>query len=352
MLKLQRITAAVLLTSLFCGQFALAEEHGTRVVGPHETISQISFNELEGSVYHSKRGTLLKIMALNPWLKNINKVKPGDVLVMPRSYSVAKVKPTSSPARELASAKEEVEEAVARAKPAAPAAPAEECEGDKEDCFTPVSHLGVNLGTDYYRIDATDLKTKGQATILSRMSPAVRAYWKLDWSPEWSSILALRYRSDKVSPTDNNSKRIDQGDGSTWGFGAGVERRWNKNARSRLNLGRQEYLNTRALSTSLLVLDRVGTTYAGLEHEQTIVRVKSASAGVGAAGNYLFAASGPGYDTKSGWNGRGSAFVQHERDSFSLRGSLFYEMQRQNSSIAEQKTTTTGLEIGAFWRLP
>jgi hypothetical protein len=348
MRHIQKTTAALLLSSCVYSEIALAAEHGTRVVGPHETLSEIAQKELDGSVYNKKHGTLQKILALNPWIKNPHQIKPGQVLVMPKNYSVAKVKPTQSPARELASASEAVAEAVEKCAPSVD----EECKGSEADCFTPVSYLGATVGTEYFRIDATDRATGGTAAILSRMSPSVRAFWKLDWSKEWSSILAMRFRSDRISASDNNAKRIDQGDGKSWGFSASVERRWNDRARSRVNIGRQEYLFARAASAQAIVFDRVGTTYAGLEHEQTLVRVKAASAGIGAAGNFLLPAEGIGYKTDSGWNGKGFAFVQHERESFSIRGDLFLETQRQNSSIAQQKTTTTGLAIGLFWRLP
>jgi hypothetical protein len=351
MRHIQRGTAALILSSLFLGELAFASEHGTRLVAPGETLSEIALKELGGSVYHRRNGTLRKILALNPWIKNANAIKPGQVLVMPKNFSVAEVKPATSPARELASAKEAVAEAVAEATPAAAVA-ADDCGKPGDECFTPESYLGASVGTEYFRIDATDRATGGTATILSRMSPSVRAFWKLDWSPEWSSILSMRFRSDRISASDNNSKRIDQGDGKSWGFRAAVERRWNEKARSRAHFGRQEYLFARAANASSIVFDRVGTTFAGLEHEQTLVRVKAASAGLGAAGNLLLPGEGPGFKTETGWNGRAFAFVQHERESFSIRGDLFYELQRQNSSIADQKTTTTGLAIGLFWRLP
>ncbi|RZA08514.1 MAG: LysM domain-containing protein [Proteobacteria bacterium] len=353
----QKTTATLLLASLFVGEASFAAEYGTRVVKEHETLSGIAFSDLEGSIYHKKNGNLRKLMALNPWIKDGDEIKPGQVLVMPRNYTQAKA--TKSPAREVASVKESVEEAVSAAaeaageKSSAPAA--QECRAPAsetpEDGFTPLSHLGFSLGTEYFRIDGTDKATRGTATILSRMSPAVRAFWRLDWSEEWSSILAFRFRSDRVSASDNGNKRIEEADGKSWGFSASVERRWGKNGRTRANLGRQEYLFARAPTAQTITLDRVGTTFAGLEHEQTLVRVKSASAGIGAAANALLPSDGPGYKIETGWNGRGFAFVQHERESFSIRGDLFLEKQTQNSSLAEQKTTTTGMALGLIWKL-
>ncbi|RYZ97104.1 MAG: LysM peptidoglycan-binding domain-containing protein, partial [Proteobacteria bacterium] len=83
----QKTTATLLLASLFIGEASFAAEYGTRVVKENETLSGIASSDLEGSVYHKKNGNLRKIIALNPWLKNVHEIKPGQVLVMPRNYT-------------------------------------------------------------------------------------------------------------------------------------------------------------------------------------------------------------------------------------------------------------------------
>ena len=93
-------------------------------------------------------------------------------------------------------------------------------------------------------------------------------------------------------------------------------------------------------------------THFGLAHDQALIRVKTASAGLGGSAHLLLPASSASYEVNTGYAARALAFIEHDRKALSIRGEVFLEKGSQNSSISDQKTTTTGVSIGLKWSLP
>lgn len=340
--SVRQLLFAVLLELLLWSGPAMAKGEFVYTIAAGETLSEIAYDKLDGSVYHRKRGNLLKIYALNPWLKDPKQLRPGMRIVLPASLLTKQILDEGrTPAATAIPTQEKIPEYACKQDD-------DDEEGGEPD---PVSRLGASLGLEYFRIDGRDKASGALAEILSDMSPSLHLNWALDWNRLWTTILSFDYRSDRIAPIGNAAKTIS-GSGKSFGFSAQVERHWNDDSYSSVKIGKADQLFVRATSSQALSLDRVGIATVGIKHEQRLVKVKSASAGVGGAVDYLFSGHSPGYKVDAGLAGRGFAFIEHRRQSFSLRGEVFLEKKSQNSSITEQKTTTTGMAIGLGWSLP
>ncbi|MGE3261019.1 MAG: LysM peptidoglycan-binding domain-containing protein [Bacteriovoracia bacterium] len=333
-----------ILACMLCGPSLVMGDTGVHVVERGDALSSIAKRYLGSPVWRGRKGTLAKLLRLNPEIGNPDKIYLYQRIRVAEGFAQAvKVNIAPAKARPPAAKNETKRESKREIASLSPS----QAEG-----FAPVSHLRLSAGFEYFRIDASDRSSGGSAIILSQMSPSLNAGWYLDWSSEWSTVMSLKYRRDRLFPIDSNSKTIQQDGASSFGFQMGVERSWNKNSMSGFFLGREDRLFVRALNAQTLVLDRVGVPSAAFRHKQTLVRGKGASAGVGASGGVLFGGGGPTNQTQTGWTGRGSAFLEHQLTSVMIRGELFFEQSYQGSSIVKQKTSTMGASIGFSWRLP
>jgi hypothetical protein len=259
--------------------------------------------------------------------------------------SPASKPPAEAPSRKIAA------RAPASAVPAEPSPPPVEAAkepGPQE--FSPRSQLDLSFGGEYFRIDAKDLSTNASAQILSKLSPSVSAAWKLRFTENYASLLGVSLRKDRIEPFAGASKRI-QGDGTSALFYAGVERS-KSGGRSRILLGQEDILYTRAQSAQSIELTRVPVPYISLEHAQEVFRRQTAAAGIGAKISAHAPASATAFRAKSGYGGKLFLFLSHQMEAASLRGELFYGQRKADSTIAKQNVNSAGISMAIEWGKP
>lgn len=238
------------------------------------------------------------------------------------------------------------------AKPAMPLEPMPETAPREEEPepFAPRSQFDLSLGGEYFSIKAKDLSTNASAQILSKFSPTVSATWKLRFTETYASLLGVSLRKDTIEPFAGTSKRI-QGNGTAARFYAGAERS-KSGGRSRILLGQEDTLYTRAQNAQTIELTRVATPYLSLEHAQEVFRHQTAAGGIGAKVSAHGPASSTDFRAKSGYGGKLFLFLSHEMPAMCLRGELFYSQRKADSSIAKQNMSATGIGLTIEWGKP
>tara|TARA_B110001454_G_scaffold16145_1_gene14510 strand:- start:5082 stop:6104 length:1023 start_codon:yes stop_codon:yes gene_type:complete len=308
-----------------------------------ETLSDIARKEYPGSVYGPK-GSLRKIIALNPKVGNPNRIYPNQKIYLSHEHQQRTLSSftENNTAKENSSAVTTVE-----AKPS---------EKDKPQCpLLPVeltrSGIGIKLGTQFFRIDASDSRNGENSTLLSEVSPTMDLYWKLDVTEKWTTRFGLSSVSYKIMQTDiSSSKTLSNNSGSLNTFDFGLTYKWTPESHTEISLGAKEKIFLRATSATNITIDKIVTQFVGLDHSQNFYR-----SALILVGSHLQIASdmpadGIGYKTKSGTTAQLGLLLSHETKSAIVQGELYYNYASQNSNIVEQKIPTIGTKLGLEWR--
>lgn len=306
------------------------------VVKKGETLSGIAQKYLGQPVYH-RDGSLKRILALNPDIKDIHRIFPHQ-----------KIKIASTDDRGLASSESVPPLQTLTPEPAAVDTPAVSIADNTEN---PTSHLGIELGFGYFRVDSTDKQTGAASTLLSGISPETRFTWDLKWNKEWTTRFRFGYRTEKIlDDTSVTSHSLQDASGSRMCFEAGAIRNWSERTRTGLAIVFQERIFEHSPNLSTIAIDRVGSPGIKVNQEFDLFHVKSAKMGLGISGEVILPGRGPGYSTETGYGGDAHFYLRHDLKNVSLQGTVYYGLAKQDSSLVEQKETHLGALFGLIWR--
>jgi LysM repeat protein len=323
------IMSAMLISSVF--GFAQDSFH---IVKKGEALSQIAQANYSGRVYGAK-GSLEKILALNPHIDRADLIFPGQRIV---------IQEADVSHRSLASADEERKIVPSEA----PLLLKAETVSERN----PVSRLSLDAGFGYFRIDSKDKSTGASSTFLSAMNPEARLTWDLDWNEKWTSRIRFNSAAANIfTDTSTDAPALKGASGSRYGFEAGATHSWSPSSRTGVYLNLQERIFTHATETTSVTVDRVPEPSVKIAHESELFHVKAAILGFGVSGEAILPGRGPGYSTDTGFGADAVLFLRHDLDHLSIQGSAYYGMIRQNSDLVEQSESHLGAALGLVWRL-
>lgn len=343
------LTALMLATaSAWCANY---------IVQSGDTLSGIARRHIPGRVY-GKQGSLDKLLSVNPQIKNPNLIYVGQNLSIDGVSAPLAARPKRAPAAEAPAVVEDVgtpltisEKKPAKMETMAPA-PTPSPNASPESNY-PLSHLGADLGSQYFKIVAHDPVNGGNATLLSNLSPQLRLGWDLDWNEAWTTRLRFSLVSESMINATSTTSTITGGDAKTYAFELGAIRNWGESQRTGFAIGSVARGFARSTSATTVTVDRVQELKFRLNHEFDLFQVKGARFGLGLGAALLSGGTGSGYTTSFGWDGDASLYLRHapKNSSLEIRGEAYFTYGQQNSTIVEQKDQHIGVFLGLAWKL-
>ena len=305
----------------------------TFIVKKGDTLSQVAEQFLGKPIYSSK-GSLRKLIALNPQIKNPNFIRPGQIIYVSTTTEEVAVEPQEDtfepePVIEMISAPEEI--------------PAED---------TPVIKttykFGASTGLEYLDINASGKEFNDKANLVMSPVPTVKLFAERDWSEKYSSRFTFAHAFEpKVDTRANQELKNSQGHRSR--FSLDLTRKINDQFRVR-GIGayaRRSFI--KAESDEVLSLDRIYGFEIGGGAEFDFFKKEKSTIGAGLDAFYLAPSSGAGYTTDSGYSTLANVYLRHQLSSMMLEASTYYGHWNQDTKFVSQKVNTLGFNVGLSW---
>ena len=291
----------------------------THVVSPGETLSEIAKRYIPGRIYGS-RGSLAKIVALNPAIRDPNLIRVGQRVAL-ASETAPVLADTEALNRSPA------QNEVAAPEPAPPSAPAVH-QGSE------FSHFGVSATFAQSRIAATDSTTGGKSVLGSSFSPGLSIRWDQYWASGSKSFLAAKLRKESFATT-STTHTLSVNEPLLYGFGFGAQV---------LALGKDGALDAsididrealvRASTANVITVDSVLVPKLQLAAHLSLVESQILKLSAELKGSYLAPVKTDLYSTKSGYGASAALLWHHKRAKYPLFGGVGFDYLNQNTSIS------------------
>lgn len=292
------------------------------VVKNGDTLSSIAYKNISAKVY-GKDGSINKILALNPQIKNPNRIFPGQYLELEKVETFAVTENKDQEPRE----------------PAALETPIQE---NLQQEFSRFELAGV-LGQS--RLDAKDSTTSAKSVMSSRFSPEVSAKWTQHWDSGFISFLSGKVRRDSFETTAS-SQTLTKANPILLDFELGAQVFKLDKVHVDLALGYEQSPFARGVTATTFTVDTVSVPKI---HASAQVKLKESntffvSTKIGA--KYLAPVKESSFDVKSGYGYDLGIFIEHKRSKNPFFGGVTFSQNQQDSSIAKQSYTNVGLMFG------
>lgn len=287
---------------------------------------------------YGEKGWLRKVTLLNTDIANIDRIYPGDKIVL--ASPVTKV-PAS------------MEMTVTT-----------ETEHKQESTFTPeqesstsikpliISDFDISLFSNYFRIDLMDLRSQEKAIILSNLNPTLR----LGWNYYFNSRTGLRsegeFRQYSLRDLEDGSQFTNK-KGILSQFNISAFHKVRENLSIRAGVGVRDRLFFRATSPEVLQVDSVLISYPSVGVDFSIWKKSNGLIGLEADAGHLLGSSTTHYKIRSGNFYQAGTYFEHLNSNRqkALRFSLSYRTEHQDTNIATQKETNLFVGLSYRWRL-
>jgi LysM repeat protein len=368
-MKFKAIAVVVMLFS----SLLHASETFVYLVKPNDTLTKIAARKLKGPVYKAKKGSLQKLLALNPNIKDPNHIFPGQKLTLVKNGRAANedlkadlkaglngdTKPvvnsesesklnaagSTTPANlDSECAPNTVNDlnaqAAASTKDEVKSPPSEPFE------FAPPSALRLKIGSDYeyLRLDTTDLSSGTTSTFLFDLSQRYELQAYLDWQGNWSPFIGYSTTKSTITPEIdqtftfvNNSVTRNQAQ-------VGIEYRPFSRLLFDVALINNNRIIPRASTLSELTLDKASTNTVVAKIKLVYLRFDWLDFDLAfQAGNNLSGSSG-GYSFKPGIDERLELGIKTLTpwESLEVRASAFLQQSKFKTETLEQTEQTFG----------
>lgn len=302
------------------------------LVKPKDTLTSIARKNIRGPVYSKKRGSLRRLIALNPQIKNPDLINPGMKIHLPEPEEVLTARePETIPEREMAAYASKSETNILGA------------EIDKN--FVPHSKVEVELRPFYSRILSTDSYTQGTGSIVSDLNYGLSADWKQFWSEHLETNIGFEVNRYAYQPP--SLKSLTSSEGTSTGFHVGLDWEFASNLDLVAELGYSQQLFVRANSTSSYILDRVAIPQASLGLDYQAFEIEPFQFNIDASLIYLAAQETSfGYNVKSGLGYEIGLQLKQQLSSVEIFSRANYQSISQDTSIASRTYTEVGASFG------
>lgn len=327
---------------------ALAYVH---TVSRNETLSELCYRIVPGRVY-GKNGSVQRIARLNPHIKVVDLVYPGQKIIfpdqLPRTDFVTQDAPLQDPKDDvpLVVAEPKVSETkvnepkVELKKPASPDSPQ----------WAPSSRLFALMGQEYFDINSEDKVTKAKANFASNASPRIDVVWEVAWTKEYTSRIYFTYVAESIQNDATANKNLKRANGGRNSFGLEVM----KNISDKTAIGIYGARSTRSFSrapdNNTLTFDRISGFEVGAKAERLLFQVSKAKVTGNVKAGWLAPTQGAGYKVYAGKTATLGLNLRHELRAVTLEAQTYYGYWQQDSRYTKQYSSQIGMGIGASWR--
>lgn len=338
------LSVAWVILDLAYGAFAGDAQMRTYTVRPGDTLSFIAVREV-GSPIYGPLGSLIRVIEANDGVSEPNRIFPGTLIFIP------------VPDRRIAAITPEAPAVPVPSPDPTPAptpipTPTPSCHCADQGPVREVdqkSWIVIQPRFSFSTIESNDVTNNAKAKLASDLSYGAALQWVQQWSKAWES--AIKFGFDKVSySTTSNTKRFSTSDAILYQFELEMARRVGR-ARFSLGLGAFQSPFIRAISSTILTIDKVAIRQARAAFEYTFYQSETFRFSNELGFGYLLGASSDLYDVNSGWRVMDQITLEQLSGKHPLQGGLFYFRQAQDTSIAGQSIDGFGFFIGVKWSL-
>lgn len=290
----------------------------THKVKKGQTLSQIAASEI-GLPIWGKNGSLAKIKALNPWIKNLNQIYPNSEIILSEERH-------STPVEEVATLSDMVEETNSKIKPM-------EIAEEKMHSFSLIPFYSA------LSVEAQDIQNKTTALIASQYFIGIEGRYNQHWSEDFKSYIQFNIGTISFEPSSGSSKSLSDKNKLITGLGIGGIYSLTEKVRITGMANFQKELFIRAESTSNIALDTILVPSLGTRLEYDLYQKKIFTFGLAGVFEEKFSAKADSYNIKTGQKVGGSIYLRHaSKDPFKYyQTELGYSQRSQDTKISTQE---------------
>lgn len=287
------------------------------VVG--DTLTTIAANQI-GSPVYGKSGSLAQLLSLNPKIRDLDRIYPGQEIVTltnePIEASATPASEVKNSARAIAS--DEViapsAETPVTAAVAIPARP---------------SAIGLGFDFGYLRIDGRDDANGGTtATFLSEVSPALSIMWKQSFSDDWQGRIRFGWMQLNMQ---NFATRRFEADHISLAEGSYELRRSFRSFDGYGRVGLSQQVFIRSIDIQALALESALSPEVVVGGELSLFHLRTFQGSL--RGEYGFLGSGKSanFDVSTGYSFSAAFSVSQKLRAGELQSNIGYRSNQQSS---------------------
>jgi len=299
------------------------------VVQPGDTLSQIAQSRV-GSPVYGKKGTLRKILELNPELApRAHLIRPEEGVKLSGKIRL----PAGSMSEDSSLNEKSID-------PSEPSEPSDEGRH---------SELGVATRVYFSRVNGLEKSNRSNATLLSTMNSGGTLTWSQIWSEHWKSALSIG--ADRISLNSSSTRILDNSSQTYTRLGAGLGYSDGNRFKMGFDTLLAEEIFYRATSLTHLQIDKVMIPRVGLSATYDLLNLYPFRLRAGAGFDYLMSTHTDTYSISGGLAYRGSLSFIEERKNRALSwwGGLFYGATNQETKDLEINRSDLGVALGLIW---
>ncbi len=303
------------------------------VVKSGDTLSTIAAKQISKKVY-GKSGSLKKIIALNPQIKNPDFIKLGDQVIVSNDQSILAKAETKFFPQVLRSPAEAV-----------PALSEPETSSIKE--ATPQGYYLFSIEPEFIstKLQGTDSSTGASANLVSKSNYGLRTSYSQVWNSKFQTkfFFGLTKLSIKEPSSGGTLSNADQ---TMYSYGATLQFKLSENFIIGSGLGVTQRPYLRAISSTLVALDATSVPSALIDASYNLLKVTPFTLGAAFHTSLDLPVSENAYSTKLNPSYGASIYVRHDvNPSFQTELGLRGLYQIENTTIVDQSQTDYGIYL-------
>ena len=311
------------------------------VVQEGDTLSTIAYKNISKKVYGDS-GSLKKIIALNPQIKNPNFIRPGEEISI-GEVAVPALAKSGDVNRSIAAeveVKEPVEQCVS------------EVASEKNTLFRRVASILLAPYFSIISLDSKDNITHSESTVASKYSAGITASFVQNWSESFQS--AMNFKVGKVDfekPTSSN-RTLSESDKLITGLGIETSHDLSEKINLKFNADYSKELSIRAASTQSDTVDAIYIPSFGTKLSYEIANLDPFLLGVSGIYKAKMPAKSEGYDVRFGNEFGASLYLKqlaNKVDDSRIETELGFLQRLQNTSVASQQETNIILTLRYYF---
>jgi LysM repeat protein len=307
------------------------------VVKNGDTLSEIAYKNISANVY-GKNGSMVKILNINPQIKNPNLIMPGQVINLDKSETP---KLTEIPTERNVATDSLI-------------STQNFVENNNSEMASKVSPLLKRRATvalnPFYNIanlSSADNVTGSESTIASKYYAGVNASYVQEWNKDFQTAINFKLASIAFEGPANSTKTLQ--DKSKFLSTIGVETNHNIGKKTHLKLGLSygKELFIRAASTQSVAVDAINVPSISSKISYDIIELSPFALGVSATYSAKMPAKADSYNIKLGHEYGANIYLNQftgNSHNSKIQTELGFTRRSQNTNITSQ--TETNIMLG------
>lgn len=337
--SMKKLVVLIIAITLLSGSLHARTER-FYIVKRGETLSRIAQKCFGKPVYHPLHGSLSKLLALNFSLRDANRIRPGQKILLNAENrelaSADDAAPVSAPVVSVAPIAAEAHLTSAPIAPAPAPVPSS----------AEITHsVSLFTGFRFTALNAQDRATNARAELYTIRDLDAVVDWRQEWTNSFSSHISFAARNFDFSAPTSSSKTLSNTSQNLFRLSFGLRQRLSRrfSLQGEASFGQELFLH--GVDSGSLSIDAVPVPNAGLLAEYELIRRGSTSFGLAGSATSLFAASSDGYAINAGRAFGLGLFLSRELASGrAVRGALgFLERQQDTSAVQINETGIGGV---------